>query len=153
MSSPRGLIAALTLSAAAFVGLLGYEGYCETACVPIPGDVPTIGFGTTGGVRLGDRTTPVQAVRRALADIDQFESAVKKCVKVPLKQTEYDAYIQLSYNIGSTAFCNSTLVKKLNAGDYAGACAQISRWNRAQGKEVRGLTLRRAEERKTCELP
>ena len=141
----------LALSAVGLVGLVGYESYTSTAVIPIPGDVPTIGFGTTEGVRLGDKTTPPAALARALQDVQEFEGAVKRCVKVPLHQWEYDAYTQLAYNIGSGAFCSSTLVRLLNAGDYAGACAQISRWNRANGREVRGLTIRRAKERALCE--
>lgn len=141
----------LALSAVGLVGLVGYESYTSTAVIPIPGDVPTIGFGTTEGVRLGDKTTPPAALARALQDVQKFEGAIKQCVKVPLHQREYDAYTQLAYNIGSGAFCSSTLVRLLNAGDYAGACAQISRWNRAGGREVRGLTIRRAKERALCE--
>ena len=141
----------LAFSAAALVGLVGYESYTSTAVIPIPGDVPTIGFGTTEGVRLGDKTTPPAALARTLQDVQQFEGAIRRCVKVPLHQHEYDAYTQLAYNIGSGAFCSSTLVRLLNAGDYAGACAQISRWNRAGGREVRGLTIRRAKERALCE--
>lgn len=141
----------LALSAVGLVGLVGYESYTSTAVIPIPGDVPTIGFGTTEGVHLGDKTTPPAALARALQDVQKFEGAIKQCVKVPLHQWEYDAYTQLAYNIGSGAFCSSTLVRLLNAGDYAGACAQISRWNRAGGREVRGLTIRRAKERALCE--
>lgn len=147
----RQLIGALVLSASAFVGLLGYEGYSSVAIRPVPGDVPTIGFGTTEGVKMGDRTEPVKAVRRALADIDTKERAIKRCVKVPLFQHEYDAYVQLGYNIGEKAFCNSTLVRKLNEGDYSGACAEISRWDKFHGKPLKGLSNRRAEERALCE--
>ena len=114
------------------------------------GDVPTIGFGTTGGVKLGDKTTPVKALERALTDVNSFEDALKKCVTVPLHQYEYDAYISLSYNIGSSAFCNSTLVKLLNSGNYEEACKQILRWDKFQGKPLRGLTIRRQSEYKQC---
>jgi lysozyme len=146
-------VAALALSAAGLVGLVSYEGYTDRAVIPIPGDVPTIGFGTTAGVRMGDRTTPPVALGRALRDVQKFEGAIKQCVTAPLHQWEYDAYTQLSYNIGAKAFCGSTLVRKLNAGDYAGACAEISRWDRAGGRVVRGLTVRRAAERALCEGP
>lgn len=145
-STPRILLAALTLSAAGLVGIVTDEGYTGTAVIPIPGDVPTIGFGTTGGVKMGDKTTPVAALARALTDINKFEGAVKQCVHVPLHQYEYDVYINFSYNIGAAAFCSSTLVKKLNAQDYAGACAEISRWVKQPQ-----LTARRARERAQCE--
>lgn len=157
MIQPRTAIAALTLSAAALVGIVSHEGYTDKAVIPVKGDVPTIGFGTTGGVRLGDTTTPPKALARALMDVQQFEGALKGCVKSPLHQHEYDAFLSLSYNIGPTAFCNSTLVKKLNAGDYAGACNEIRRWTYFNGRDCArpgsgcaGLAKRREAERAQC---
>lgn len=144
-------VAALALSAAGFVGVVLHESYTESAVIPIPGDVPTLGFGTTEGVRMGDRTTPPKALVRALSDLAKYEGAVKKCVHVPLFQHEYDAATSLAYNIGTTAFCNSTVVKRFNAGDYAGACAAFEMWNKANGRVVRGLAIRRAQERAQCE--
>ena len=112
--------------------------------------MPTIGFGSTDGVKLGDKTNPIAALQRAMRDIAGKETAVKKCVKVPLYQYEYDAYISLAYNIGTGAFCSSTLVKKLNIGDYTGACSEILRWDRVQGRAVKGLTVRRQKEYNQC---
>jgi len=149
-SNKRVKIAALSLSATAFVGLLTTEGYSDKAIIPVPGDVPTVGFGTTDGVRMGDTITPPKAVARALSDVSKFEGAIKRCVIVPLSQNEYDAYLRLAYNIGASAFCGSTLVRKLNAGDYAGACAEISRWDRFKGKPLPGLTKRREAEKALC---
>lgn len=146
----RQVAAALSLSAVALVSLLLHEGYRGEAYIPVPGDVPTIGFGTTGGVRMGDRTTPERALQRALADVQKFEGALKQCVSVPLHQHEYDAYISFSYNVGSAAFCNSTLVRKLNAGDYSGACAELLRWTKAGGRELPGLVRRRHDEYNQC---
>jgi lysozyme len=116
----------------------------------VAGDVPTIGFGTTSGVKLGDRTNPEKALNVALRDVQGFEGAIKSCVTVPLHQYEYDAYTSLAYNIGSNAFCRSTLVKKLNSQDYVGACNQILRWDQFKGKPLAGLTKRRQEEHKKC---
>jgi lysozyme len=143
-------IASLALSASALVGLALSEGYTDRAVQPLPGDKWTLGFGTTDGVQPGDRITPPQALQRTLRDVTRFEGAVKKCVTVPLAQYEYDAYIQLAYNIGSGNFCGSTLVRKLNAEDYAGACKEILRWNRFQGVPNKGLTDRRQREYQTC---
>lgn len=146
----RSAIAGIVLSASALVAIVTHEGYSDTAIIPVPGDVPTIGFGTTEGVKPGDRITPPKALGRALTDVQKFEGAVKRCVTVPLHQYEYDAYISLSYNIGSGAFCESSLVKKLNAGDYEGACAGILAWDKFKGKSLRGLTIRRQAEYKQC---
>ena len=146
----RRAIAGIVLSAATLVGIAVHEGYRDTAYIPVPGDVPTIGFGTTGGVKMGDKITPPQALVRALQDVQKFEGAIKQCVKVPLHQHEYDSYISLSYNIGSGAFCKSTLVRKLNAQDYEGACKEILRWDNFQGKPLKGLTIRREREYQQC---
>lgn len=146
----RTKVAALSLSAAALVGIAVHEGYTDRAVIPIPGDKPTVGFGTTGGVKMGDTTNPVKALQRTMSDLQKFEGALKECVKVPLYQHEYDVYLSLAYNIGSGAFCRSTLVKKLNAEDYAGACREILRWNRANGQVVQGLVNRRQDEYKKC---
>ena len=150
MRAARTKVGALALSAAALVGLALHEGYSDRAIIPVPGDVPTIGFRTTVGVKMGDRITAPQALARKLADVQKFEGALKQCVTVPLHQYEYDAYISLSYNIGSRAFCNSTLVRVLNQGQYEEACRQILRWDRFKGEPLRGLTIRRQAEYKQC---
>ena len=146
----RVVIGALSLSASALVGIALHEGYRGEAYIPVKGDVPTIGFGTTAGVKPGDRIKPVQALVRKLADVQRFEGALKECVRVPLHQYEYDAFMSLAYNIGPGAFCGSTLVRRLNAGDYTGACNEILRWDRFRGEPLRGLTLRRQAENRQC---
>ena len=133
MSKARIAIAGLTLSAAAFVGILTREGYTDGVVIPTKGDVPTIGFGTTEGVKHGDRTTPVKAAQRALSDASKYEGALKRCVTAPLHQAEYDIYTDLSYNIGSGAFCSSTIVNRLNAGEYRQACDAILKFKYAAG--------------------
>jgi lysozyme len=143
-------VAALSLSAAALVGMAVHEGYRENAYIPVPGDVPTIGFGTTEDVELGDKTTPERALVRLLKDANKFESAIQSCVRVPLHQYEYDAYVSLTYNIGPRAFCGSTLVKRLNQSDYSGACLEILKWDKFKGKPLPGLTKRRQEEYLKC---
>lgn len=150
MTFSRKDIAAISLSASALVAIALHEGYKENAYVPLAGDVPTIGFGTTTGVKLGDKTSPEKALQAALRDIQKFEGALKQCVKVPLTQGEYDVYISLSYNIGSSSFCRSTLVKKLNQQDYQGACQEILRWDKFKGQRLPGLTKRRQEEYLKC---
>lgn len=150
----------LALSAAGLVAIAVNEGYTDKAVIPVPGDKPTIGFGTTDGVKLGDRTTPPQALARALTDVQSYEGALKRCVTVPLHQFEYDAYVSLAYNVGPGAFCGSTLVKLLNQGDYDGACKQILRWRYYQGADCSltvnqrlcgGLWSRRQQEAARCQ--
>jgi len=163
MSRIRVAASGLALSAAALVGLALNEGYTTTAVQPLPGDKWTNGFGSTTNdagqpLKPGEATTPQQALARKLRDVQAFEGALRRCVTVPLYQYEFDAYIRVSYNIGSRAFCSSTMVRKLNAGDYAGACAEIYRWTMFQGRDCKdpanrcaGLARRRAEERAMCE--
>lgn len=151
MNKERILLTLLALSASGLISIVTYEGYSGKTIIPVAGDVPTIGFGTTANVRVGDTTDPIKALNTALRDINTFEGAIKKCVKVPLSQNEYDAYISLTYNIGAHAFCNSTLVRKLNAGDYEGACSEILKWDYFKGAKLRGLTNRRQKEFEKCQ--
>lgn len=148
-------ISALSLSAATLVGIALNEGYEPVAKPPVQGDVPTMGFGTTRNadgspVRDGQRTTPDRALVLLLKDASMFERAVKRCAPVPMHPYEFSAYVSLTYNIGEGAFCKSTLVKKLIAGDYEGACKEILKWDRFQGKPLLGLTKRREREYKEC---
>ena len=146
----RTPIFGLGISGVALIGLLVAEGYKDHAYIPVAGDVPTIGFGTTENVKMGDKVTVTQALNRAMVDVQKFEGAIKSCVKVPLHQYEYDAYTSLAYNIGSGAFCRSTLVKLLNQQKYEEACKQILRWDFFKGKPLRGLTVRREKEYQQC---
>lgn len=148
-------VAALVLSASALIGIAVSEGYKEEAYIPVAGDVPTIGFGSTinldgSPVRMGQKTTSVEALKRLGKDVEKFETAVKTCAPVPMYQYEFDAYVSLTYNIGPNAFCKSTLAKKLVQYDYEGACKEILRWDMFKGKPLKGLTIRRQEEYKTC---
>jgi len=63
-NKPRSAVAVLALSAATLVGIVRHEGYTDRAVIPVKGDVPTIGFGTTEGVKLGDKTTPASCSTR-----------------------------------------------------------------------------------------
>ena len=116
----------------------------------------TIGFGTTiypNGIKVkkGDTCTEAQAKAYMAHDLKKFESAVNSAVTVPINQNQFDALVSLAYNIGTSGFKNSTLVKKLNAGDIRGAAAQFDVWNKGGGKVMQGLVNRRAVERKLFE--
>lgn len=140
MKAPRTGLAAIGLSAAALISIAISEGYTDRAVIPTKGDVPTVGFGTTtrpdgSPVQMGDRTNPVEALERKARDLQRFEGALKSCVRVPLYQHEYDAYVDLAYNIGPGAFCGSTVVRRLNAMDYEGACDAILMWKRVGAQD------------------
>lgn len=119
---------------------------------PATGGKPfTIGFGTTiypsgVAVKPGDFCTKEQAKQYMQHDLAKFEKAVSDSVRVQLNQGQFDALVSFTYNLGPANLRSSTLLRKLNAGDYAGASKEFSRWNRANGKVMRGLTRRRAAE-------
>lgn len=143
-----GLTAAGAL-AVATIG--GYEGLRTKAYRDIVG-VPTICFGETRGVKMGDKRT-IDECKAMLQDrLVEFESGMMACLKNPydIPDVPYVQFLSLSYNVGLGAFCKSTLVKKLNRGDTRGACNELPKWNRAGGRVSRGLTLRRAQEQKDC---
>ena len=142
-------IGALAVSATALVSIALNEGYRGEAYKDAVG-VPTVGYGETKGVTMKSRTTPDRALVQLLSSANSHADDIRQCIKVPLYQHEFDAYVSLAYNIGAKNFCGSTLVKKLNAGDYTGACEQIRRWDRAGGKVLAGLTKRREQEYRMC---
>lgn len=129
----------------------GFEGYKSNAYLD-SANVWTIGHGTIkypNGTRVkkGDVCTPAQAVEYMKHDLIGFEKTVNTEVKVPINQNQYDALVSLTYNIGQGAFSGSTLLKKLNAKDYAGASEQFLVWKKAGGQVVQGLLNRRIKER------
>ena len=155
MMTQRTQAGALVLSVAALAAIAGYEGYRSTAYIPVPGDVPTIGHGTTRyedgkAVKMGDKVTPERARILLQHDASAFARAVQRCAPVPMHQHEFDAFVSLAYNIGEGAFCRSTLAKKLNALDYAGACREIEKWVYFKGKTLPGLVKRRQKEYQLC---
>ena len=155
MANARIIVASLTLSASALIGLAVSEGYTERAVVPTKNDRPTHGFGSTFNadgtpVKMGDKTTPERALVQLLTSTEKHADAIRSCIKVPLYQHEFDAYVSLSYQIGAGAFCRSTLIKKLNKGDYTGACNELDKWVYAGGKKLPGIVKRRQKEKETC---
>lgn len=145
----RLAVGALAVSAAALVSIATHEGYRSEAYKDAVG-IPTIGFGETAGVKMGNKTTPERALVQLLESTEKHADTIRQCIRVPLYQHEFDAYVSLAYNIGTGAFCKSTLVKKLNAKDYAGACEEIKRWNKAGGRVLPGLVKRREAEYRMC---
>ena len=123
------------------------EGLRLEAYLPTTNDVPTIGYGHTKSVKMGQCITINQAEQFLLEDVAWASDAVNRLVKVNLTQNQFDALVSFVFNVGATAFSKSTLLRLLNAGDYKGAADQFIRWNKQAGKELKGLTKRRQEER------
>lgn len=108
--------------------------------------IPTIGFGSTGNVKMGDVITAEQADARLAADLHQAEWAVNTFVKIPLNQNQFDALSSFVYNIGSGNFSKSTMLKLLNDGKYEDAAKQFFVWVKVNGKFSQGLMNRRVKE-------
>ena len=129
-----------------------FEGFSSTSYLDVV-NIPTIGWGNTfyedgRKVKLGDQISKTDALKllEAVANRD-FADKIFPSIKVKVSQSQFDAMVSLAYNIGAGAFLKSTLLKKVNAGDFAGAGEEFLRWNKANGKEVLGLTKRREREK------
>ena len=101
--------------------------------------------------------TEREAADMLLATLARYVDGIDRYAQVPLTQNQFDALVSWAYNVGLEGARTSTLMRKLNAGDYVGAADQLMRWNKAGGREVRGLTRRREAERALfmteCEAP
>ena len=125
---------------------------CELrAYKPTPDDVPTIGWGHTRNVAMGDTCNSEQADAWFSEDIAWVEDCVNRAVTSVLTQNEFDALCSLCFNIGCRAFSGSTLVKLLSADDFDGASEQFKVWNKQDHKELAGLTARRKAEQELFE--
>ncbi len=123
----------------------GFEGLRLTSYQDSAG-VWTIGYGHTEGVRPGQTISQAQADNFFRSDVAWAEQAVRNNVSVPLNQGQFDAVVNITFNVGAGALESSTLLRKLNAGDYAGAREEFGRWVHAGGESLEGLVRRRAEE-------
>lgn len=129
-----------------------FEGLKLTAYQD-PVGIWTIGYGTTAAAGLGIvpksgmTITEAQAASYLMRGLEKFADQIKGGITVPVTGNQFGALVSLAYNIGPGAFLKSTLLRKLNAGDYAGAADQFLVWNKAKGKVLKGLTRRREAER------
>ena len=110
-------------------------------------DVPTIGYGHTRKVQLGQTITAEQAESFLMEDIHEFELAIQRLVYVPLSQNQFDAIVSFTFNVGIGNLKRSTLLKKLNAGNIAGAANEFNKWVYAGKEKLKGLVKRRDKER------
>ena len=134
----RTTIAALSVSAAALVGLALNEGYTDKPVIPVQGDVPTIGFGSTvredgSSVTMNDTITPPKALARTLTHIQKDESGIRSCVTAELYQAEYDTMVDFAYQYGVNALCKSSIVREANAGNYVASCEAYLKYKYVAG--------------------
>jgi lysozyme len=127
-----------------------YEGFRDKAYLDT-GGVWTIGFGTTRvdgkPVLPGMTCTLAHATEWLRLDCAEAQTAVNQQVRSPLTQGQFDSLVSFVYNVGVTAFQNSTMLRMLNAGDHDGAAKQFDRWVYDNGKVIPGLVSRRKLER------
>ena len=122
-----------------------WEG-CKLDAYLCPAGVPTIGYGHTKDVYIWLEVTQDKAEELLRADLSDFEHWVSRLVAVELKQCQFDALVSFTYNLGQGNLRSSTLLKKLNEGNYMGAANEFPRWNKAGGKVLKGLVDRRKDE-------
>ena len=122
-----------------------FEG-CRTVAYQDAVGVWTIGYGHTIDVKEGMSITQHQCDVMLEVDIETYENYVNKYVIVSLTQNQFDALVSWVYNLGPTNLRNSTMLKVLNAGNYNEVPYQMKRWNRAGGKVLKGLVVRRKAE-------
>ena len=128
-----------------------FEG-CKLTAYQDSVGVWTIGYGWTQPldgkpIRAGMTIKQETAERLLKTGLVSYESDVSRLVKVGLTQGQFDALVSFTYNLGARSLSTSTLLRKINAGDYAGAADEFLRWNKAGGKVLKGLTRRREAER------
>lgn len=142
---------AIAVALVALVG--GFEGL-RTAAYRDPVGIPTICFGETRGVSMGDTATVTECKTMLGNRLIEFSAGVDRCLTRPVPDQPYMAFVSFAYNVGLGAFCGSTLVRKANAGDLKGACNQLLAWDKARVAGVLvplpGLTKRRRDERALC---
>lgn len=149
-----GGVAAILATAAAFVGPwegLRTDAYLDRIASPA---VWTVCYGETRGVKAGDSHTPEECAAKLSAALGEFRGRLAACIPALPDQPEgvQVALVSWAYNVGTgpNGACGSTLARLANAGDWRAACDQLPRWNKAGGREVRGLTNRRAAEKALC---
>ena len=129
-----------------------FEGFSANAYL-CPAKIPTIGYGNTfwedgRKVKLGEQISKTNALEllELVANKD-FADKIFPLIKVKVSQNQFDAMVSLAYNIGVGNFSKSTLLKKVNSGDFDGASNEFLKWNKSGGKELLGLTRRREREK------
>ena len=130
-----------------------YEGFYSKPYL-CPANIPTIGYGNTyyeDGTKVTLKDNPITEERaNELLEFianKSFSNFINSSVKVKLNQNQFDALVSFCYNLGNGSLQQSTLLRKLNSGDYIGASEEFTKWNKSGGKVLNGLTKRRTEEK------
>lgn len=151
MSAKQTLVA--TVGAGCCAALLSYVPQFEGTVLrgyKDPIGIVTACTGNTKSAVLGKPYTKAECEQLLIDDLLEHSAGVLACVKKPMTTGQKAAAISFAFNVGVGSFCNSTMARKLNAGD-ATACAELSRWTKAGGTELPGLVKRRKVERDMCE--
>lgn len=131
-----------------------YEGL-ELTVYRCPAGILTIGYGHTKTAEPGMTINKEMAELLLKQDLNDFEKAINELVKVPLTQNQFDALISFVFNIGTDKFKNSTLLKKINEGNYKEAANEFLKWTKSRQpgglKDLPGLIKRRNDEKKLFE--
>jgi lysozyme len=140
---------ALAASVVALVS--GFEGL-RTYAYRDPVGIPTICFGETRGVKMGDHKTPAECKDMLISRLAEFETGMRKCLTSPdtIPDNAYAAFLSFTYNAGAGNFCSSSMARLANKGDLRDACDALLMWDKARGIRLPGLTKRRQEERALC---
>lgn len=142
----------LSLSAAGGLGIVAHEGMVRQVYLD-PVAIPTVCAGHTKTVTkadVGKRFTEAQCAELLQADAAGAVACVRRAVKVPVTQEQFDALVSFTFNLGCGNLSRSALLRKLNARDYLGACNELPKWVYAGGKVWPGLVKRRADEQRLC---
>ncbi|EAU0146522.1 lysozyme [Salmonella enterica] len=141
---------AVAIAAAMLGGHDGLEGRRYIPYRDVAG-VLTVCDGHTGkDIIPGKRYTDAECDALLDKDLNRVKAQVDPLIKVSIPESERAAFYSFAYNVGTGAFARSTLLKKLNAGDHAGACNELKRWTYAGGRQWKGLVTRREIEREVC---
>ena len=143
-----GIVAALALATGVITKWEGvrYVPYRDAV------GVLTVCYGHTGpDIEPAKRYTKDDCLGLLASDMSVADAEVSRCLKMPMLDHIRAALVSATFNIGPKVVCGSTLQRKAIANDWPGACAELDRWNRAGDRVMRGLTLRRADERALCE--
>jgi len=159
-----GLVGAALIAAIFFVQ---FEGTKHTTYIDPPG-IPTICYGHTQGVKIGQNATEKQCLAYLGEDTKKVSEAIDRLVMIEISDTTKASFISFSYNMGIGAFSRSTMLKKLNNNDIIGACQELPKWICSSVKEgsgdssgsckskkknktvLKGLVIRREAEQKLC---